>query len=63
MIGHIICGRPTPEIRHQGKKTVECMTDIEIRHKLCKDVCGGCIECGVLDVCRYGQEAIRRELI
>lgn len=63
MTGHIIIGRPTPTVRYQGKKTVETMTDVEIRHKLCMDVAGGCANCGVFDACRYGQEAKRRGLV
>lgn len=63
MTGHIIMGRPTPQIKHQGKKTVDTMTDVEIRHKLCRDVAGGCVKCGVFDACRYGQEAKRRGLV
>lgn len=45
------------------RKTVETMTNVEIRHKLCRDVTGGCLGCGVLDACRYGQEAQKRGLL
>ena len=63
MTGHIIMGRATPAIKYQGKKTVETMTDVEIKHKLCKDVAGWCKACGVYDTCRYGQEADKRGLL
>ena len=46
----------------KGRKNVDTMSDAEIRNKLCK-VEGGCRACEVMDACRYGQEAIRRELI
>ena len=61
MTGHVIIGRPTPQIKHQGKKTVETMTDVEIKHKLCKDVY--CRDCDSYEFCRFGQEAKRRGLV
>lgn len=63
MVGHMIMGRPIPEVSPYKKRTVETMTDSEIRHKLCKDVRGGCEKCEVAKQCRYGQEAKRRGLV
>lgn len=54
---------PRREQKAVYTKKVESMSDIEIKHKLCKDVAGGCAKCGVYDACRYGQEAKRRGLV
>lgn len=54
---------PRREQKAVYTKKVESMSDIEIKHKLCKDVRGGCKGCPVLGTCRYGQEARRRELV
>ena len=61
MTGHIICGKPAPKSRYQYKKTVDTMTDTEIRHKLCKGI--HCPKCESFEFCRYGKEAVRRELV
>jgi hypothetical protein len=45
------------------RKTVETMSNAEIKNKLCKDVRGGCRKCPVYDTCRYGPEANRRGLL
>lgn len=54
---------PRREQKAVYTKKVESMSDIEIKHKLCKDVRGGCKGCPVLDTCRYGQEADKRGLL
>ena len=51
--------RPSAYVR----RTVETMSDAEIRNKLCVGVRGGCLKCGVYDVCRYGAEATKRGLV
>lgn len=50
------------EGRDYQKKTVETMSDAEIREKLCI-VRGGCVKCECLTHCRYGREAIRRGVV
>ena len=62
MTGHVIVGRPEQKLGPYKKKTVETMTDSEIRHKLC-NVKGGCTRCEVFHSCRYGAEAKRRGLV
>ena len=42
------------------KKPVEQLTDTELKHKICKDVRGGCEKCEVRGTCRYGTEWLRR---
>ena len=45
------------------RRTVESISNAEIKNKLCKDVRGGCRKCPVYDTCRYGPEANRRGLL
>ena len=62
MTGRTVLWESKPTDPYQ-KKTVDTMTDGEIKKKLCKDVKGGCVECPILTHCRYGAEATRRGLI
>ena len=48
-----------PNVYHH--KTVETMSDREIRNNVCRNVTGGCRECEVLRSCRYGEEYLRRK--
>ena len=63
MTGHIVIGREFVEPAPYQKKTVETMSNAEIKNKLCRDVRGGCRKCPVYDTCRYGPEAERRGLL
>lgn len=45
------------------RRTVEIMSNAEIKNKLCRDVRGGCRKCPVYDTCRYGPEANRRGML
>ena len=45
------------------RRTVETMSDREIRNKLCVGVRGGCKRCDVYDTCRYGREAMKRGML
>lgn len=45
------------------RRTVDSMSNVEIKNKLCRDVRGGCKRCPVLGTCRYGQEAEKRGLL
>lgn len=63
MVGHRITPREYTPPTTYHKNTVETMSNVEIKHKLCKNVKGGCTKCGVYDTCRYGQEAAKRGLV
>ena len=45
---------------HYRKKTIETLTDKELKNKICQGVKGGCANCEVNAFCRIGKEAIRR---
>jgi len=48
--------------RAQYFRRAEHMSDREIKNKLCENS-PGCLTCGVLDRCRYGQEAQKRGML
>ena len=44
-----------------NKRTVESMSDRELRNNVCIGVAGGCEKCEVLPSCRYGAEWLKRK--
>jgi radical SAM protein with 4Fe4S-binding SPASM domain len=47
------------------KRTVERMSDTELRHKICENKRGqrgDCRNCEIRDMCRIGQEVLKRGL-
>ena len=60
-----IHARTIPEKPHQEpphqRKLPKDLSDRELNAKLCRDVAGGCAQCGVLDMCQYGKEYRRRQ--
>ena len=63
MTGHIIMGRPERAAAPYKRRTVEDMTDAELKRKVCKDVKGGCQECAAVRQCRYGAEYLKRKRV
>ena len=57
---------PNPNADPSPRKRAEDMTDTEIRNKICEERWGKrgkCRECPAEDMCKYGQEAIKRGLV
>lgn len=54
------------EQRNSRRKTPEEMTDAEIWNKICisrSGALGNCKKCEISDLCKYGEEAIKRGLV
>lgn len=58
MVGKFVSGTENQAPNYYQKKTVETYSDRELKNKLCG---AGCANCEVLDMCRIGQEWMRRE--